>query len=341
MREDQLRVLANRGIIVPPYAEYIRDEWRENPDLAMDAQPSTITAQNVGIPAYLANLLDPRVIRVLTTPMRATEVFGEVKKGDWTTITAQFPMVESTGEVASYGDYNNNGSAGSNYQWVPRQSYHFQTITQYGDRETEMFGLAQINYVADINYSSALTLNKFQNQTYLFGISGLQNYGMLNDPSLPTPIQPATKIAGGTTWAVAIASEVFADVLNVYTQLQTQMAGLIDRDTPMTLTMSPTLEPNLGKVTAYTLAPVRKAIMDNWPNLKIVTVPEFNTAAGQLMQLKVDSYEGDDTGYCAFTEKLRAGRVVPDLSSFKQKKIGGSFGCVIRRPVAVAQMLGM
>lgn len=340
MRNDELQVLAKRGIVVPSYSEYLKEEWRADPALALDAQPTTVTAQNVGIPAYLANLLDPKAVRVLVAPMKAAQIATEAKKGDWTTVTAQFAVVESTGEVSSYGDYNNNGSAGSNYNWVPRQSYHFQTITQYGDRETEMFGLAQINYVSDLNYSSALLLSKFMNSTYLYGVQGLQNFGLLNDPSLPTPITAGTKAAGGTTWAVALAVEIFNDVLALYTQLQTQMQGLVDRDTPMTLALSPIIEPYLGRVTSYTLASVRQAIKENWPNLKIITAPEYNTAGGELMQLYVDEFEGDKTAITAFTEKMRAGRVVPDLSSFRQKKIGGSFGAIIKRPVAVAQGLG-
>ncbi len=203
-----------------------------------------------------------------------------------------------------------------------------------------MFGLAQINYVSDLNYSSALVLNKFGNQMNLFGVFGLLNFGLLNDPGLLAPITPAIKAAGGTTWGVATAVEVFNDVLLLYTQLQTQMVGMIERDTPLTLVLSPIIEPNLGKVTAYTLASVRAAIKENWPALKIVTVPEYNTAAGELIQLWVDEYEGDKTGICAFTEKQRAGRIVADLSSYKQKKIAGGFGAIIKRPVAVAQMLG-
>lgn len=341
MRADQLQILEARGVVVPPYSEYLKEEWRDNPQLALDAQPSLITTANVGIPAYLANLLDPKVIRVLVTPMKAAEIAGETKKGNWTTVTTQFPMVETTVQVSSYGDYNDNGSTGSNYQWVPREAYHYQTITQYGDRETEMFGLAQINYVSDLNYSSALGMSKFQNKSYFYGIDGIANYGLLNDPSLPTPISPIAKVAGGTTWANATAVEVFNDVLALFTQLQVQLKGLIDRDTPMTLALSPTTEPNMGKVTAYTLASVRVAIKDNWKNLRIVTAPEYDTAAGGLMQLIVDELEGDKTTYAAFTEKMRAGRLISELSSYRQKKMGGTWGTIVRRPIAIAQMLGI
>ena len=36
-------------------------------------------------------------------------------------------------------------------------------------------------------------LNKFSNLTYFFGVQGLQNYGLLNDPHLNASLTPATK----------------------------------------------------------------------------------------------------------------------------------------------------
>lgn len=345
MKAEHIEALANRGVIVPDYAEMLPENWQSNPKIALDAAPVTVTSANAGIPSYLANLLDPKRIRVLVTPMKAAQACGEgtrgeVKKGDWTTLTTQFPVVESTGEVSSYGDYNNNGFAGSNYNWVPRQSYHFQTIVGYGDRETEIFGLAAMNYVADKNYSADLLMAKFMNQTYLYGVAGLQNYGMLNDPSLPAYITPSTKTAGGTTWAVGTAVEIFNDVLALYVQLQTQLAGMLDSEAKMTLVLSPIIEPYMDRVTSYTLAPARKAITDAFKNLRIVTVPEYSTAAGEVIQLIADELDGDQTAYCAFTEKMRAGPVVQELSAKRQKKTGGTWGAIIRRPVAIAQGIG-
>jgi hypothetical protein len=349
MKESDRQGLLARGIVPQPYAEVLPENWRENPGptlnrlrMAYDAQPQTITAQNVGIPAYLANLLDPQMIRVLVTPMKAALAYSEVKKGEWTTVTAQFPVVETTGQVAAYSDYQQGGAVDSNYNWVPRQSFHVQTVSQYGDLETEMFGLAQINYVADVGYSSALVLNKWLNKDYLFGLEGPQNYGALNDSSLSAPITPSTKLAGGTTWAVAQAYEIMNDGILLYTQLQTQLQGYaLDRDTPMTMVLPPTVEPNLGKGTQYTLVSVRSWFKENFPNMRIITVPETATPSGNLIQLFVDEIDGVRSVYCAFTEKLRAGRIVPELSAFRQKKIGGGWGAIWRRPIACAQMLGV
>lgn len=75
-------------------------------------------------------------------------------------------------------------------KWLPRQSYHFQTFTRWGERELDMYGAARIGWAAELNVASALTLNKFQNKSYFYGIAGLANYGLLNDPSLSAPITP-------------------------------------------------------------------------------------------------------------------------------------------------------
>ncbi|EOI9212752.1 DUF2184 domain-containing protein, partial [Salmonella enterica subsp. enterica serovar Mbandaka] len=48
-----------------------------------------------------------------------------------------------------------------------------------------------------------------------------------------------------------------------------------------------------------------------------------------------------DTGYCSFTEKMRAHAVVTESSAWKQKKSAGTWGAIIRQPLAYAQMLGV
>jgi hypothetical protein len=309
--------------------------------LAMDAQPALVTVSNSGIPAFLSTFVDPKLIEVLVSPMKAAEIVGgEMKKGDWTTQTAMFPMVESTGETSSYGDYSENGSVGVNSNFPQRQSYHYQVMTQWGERELEMAGLAKIDWANRMNIASALTLNKFQNKTYFFGVDGLQNYGLLNDPSLSAAITPTIKVAGGTTWANGTALEILADVTKLYKQLQTQAGGLIDLETKMTLAMSPLSEVYLTKTTEFNVN-VADLLKKNYPGLTIKTAPEYTTLSGELVQLMADEIEGQRTADTAFTEKMRAHPVVVQSSSYKQKKSQGTWGTIIYRPVFIAQMLGV
>lgn len=316
--------------------------------MAMDAAYPLVTTSNSGIPAMLSTYIDPKLIQFLVAPMKAVEAAGgERKLGDWTLRTTMFPMVESTGEATSYGDYNNSGSAGVNVQFPQRQSYHYQVMTQWGERELAEMGLAKIDLAAQKNIASVLTLNKYQNKTYLFGVSGLQNYGMLNDPTLPADITPNTKAAGGTAWILptgqinATNLEIFQDVQKLVYQLINRNQGLVDAMSPMTMIMGP--QPNLAMTVAngtVTTVVAWDLINKAFPNLKVVVVPEYATASGQKIQIVVDEVEGQRTMECAFTEKMRAHPIIPEASSFKQKKSAGTWGTVIYRPGMVASGLG-
>lgn len=317
--------------------------------MAMDAAYPLVTNANSGIPAMLSTYIDPKLIEVLIAPMKAAQAAGSEKKtGDWTTRTAMFPVIESTGEATSYGDYNNSGSSGANFQFPQRQSYHFQTITQWGERELADAGLAKIDWAARLNIASALTLNKYQNKTYLFGVSGLQNYGMLNDPALPADLTPNTKAAGGTAWidntgaVKATNLEVFQDVQKMFFALQARNQGLIDPTDKLKLILSPQSSVGLtianGTVTTVTAWDL---ITKAFPNISYETVPEYATAGGQKIQMVLEEYEGQRTWDPSFTEKMRAHPVVLDLSAFKQKKSAGTWGTVIYRPSFVSSMLGI
>lgn len=340
-----LNALEAQGIAfdaaIGPRLAYIEDHWRGDVRLAMDAQSTPVTTPNAGIPAYLSNLLDPDVVRVLTTPLRAAEIFGETKKGDWVTSTTQFPIIEATGETSSYGDYNNNGSSGANANWIPRQSYHFQTISHWGEQEIEKYGLAKIDYASEVNIASAETLSRFLNKTYFFGVAGLQNKGALNDPDLSAPLVPGTKAAGGLTWANGTADEIYKDILALFAKLQQQMVGnMPDDDAELTLAYSPAMSAHLKKLSPFNVS-VKQMLTENFPNMTLKTAPEYGTAGGQLVQMILTKVDGRDTTYCAFTEKMRAHPVIPDLSSWKQKKSAGTWGAIIRYPIAIAQTLGV
>jgi hypothetical protein len=323
-----------------PMQGFIPPEMAHDSTLAMDALPGLITQSNSGIPAFLTTFIDPKVIEILVTPNRAARILGENKKGDWTTTTALFPVAESAGEVSSYGDYANNGEVTANVNWPSRQSYHYQTITEWGERQLAMMGVAQIDWASRLNISSARIMDKFQNRSYFYGVSGLQCYGLLNDPNLTAPVSPITKAAGGFTWTVATAPEIFEDIKKLYTQLVTQSGGNIDMQSKMKLCLSPAKEADLAKLSPFNVS-VADMLKKTYPNMEIVSAVEYTTQAGEYVQLIVDNVEGQDTGYAAFTEKMRSHGVVKEMSAFKQKKSGGTWGAIITMPLGIASMLGI
>lgn len=299
--------------------------------LAMDAQPGLTTVGNSGIPAWMLNYVDPQLIEIILQPTKAAEVFGEMKKGDWTTETATFMTVEPTGEVSSYGDYNNNGVSGVNVNFPQRQSYHYQVFTRWGEREVARAGEAKIDYVARVNEASVNALNRFQNKTYLFGVKGLQNYGVLNDPSLPA------STAAAKTWANSTGEEVYESIRKLFQNLLKQTGGKIDMNTPLLLVCSPTASVDLTKTNQYNVNVIDQ-LKKNFPNLRVETIPEYSAASGETVQLIVEELDGQRTLDCAFTEKMRAHNMVLEASSIKQKKSQGTWGTIIYRPFCIATM---
>jgi|SRR5579872_1254717 len=349
-----------RGVIFPAASSYLPEAYRNDYGLAMDAYPGAPQAliqtdPNSAVPALLTTYIDPDVYEVLFAPNAAAEIFGEVRKGDWLMDTALFPIAEHAGEVSSYGDRSNNGRATANTNWANYQSYLWQTIMEYGERELERAGLARLNWVSELNKSAATLMDKFHNLTYFFGVTGLQNYGLLNDPLLAAPLTPATKAAGGVTWFTsggapnATANEVYNDIVAIFQALVTANAGNVDRKTKMTLGVSPQSSVALTFTNSFNVN-VEDLLKKNFPDLEVKTAVQYGAqtasnpqgnAAGNLVQLLAESVQGQDVGFCAFNEKMRAHKIIFDLSSYRQKVTGGSWGAVIRYPVGISSMVGV
>lgn len=375
MRDLQLRAeLAERGVFFPntavlahdgtPEARARHQAWRRDFLLAadaaphlftpevrdyreglmgIDAQPGLVTTPNAGIPLLFASIVDPEVIRILFTPVRAVEIMGgEAQRGTWVDQVAYFPTAESTGQVATYGDYSENGAVDVNANWTPRQPYHWQAFKRWGEQQIARWGAAGLNYSGELDVSMALVFSKFKNKTYFYGVAGLTNYGLLNDPSLIAAISPNTKAdtSQGLTWLVAEALEIFNDVLKLYGQLVTQMGGNVEMTDAMTLALSTTRQPKLLTTNEFGLN-VEDLLKKAFPNLTIKAAPEYTTPGGELMQLILPNVDGARTALPAYTEAQRAHAIVTEPSAWAQKNSAGSWGTILRRPIAVAQMLGI
>ena len=307
-------------------------------------QPSLVTSPNSAIPAFLTTYIDPKLIQVLLTPLKAEEIYGVTKKGDWITQTAMFIMTEMTGETAAYGDFNESGRSDANVNYPQRQSFNFQTFTEWGDMQLERMGAGKVDWAALLNVSSANTLNRFMNLLYFFGAGGgLQNYGGLNDPSLWPALTPSTKAAGGTSWANALPTEILADVQTCYAQLTGQAKGLggnITRDAKMTLAIDPTTDTYIANTNSWGLT-AAEMIKKAFPGLTIKTAVQYLSGTTYSLQLIADEIEGQRTMEAAFNEKMRAHRIIPATSSFRQKKSAGCWGTIVYRPAGVVSMAGI
>lgn len=310
------------------------------PVLVCDAQPELVTVTSSGFPAYLTNILDPNWIDVAFTPMKAAQIMGgEVQKGNWLTNTNTFKVRELTGTVATYGDFNTNGNSGANVNFPATQSYHYQVMAQWGEKEAAEAGLAAIDWASSQHEAAALALNKFQNKSYFYGIAGQATYGLLNHPNLPAPIVATSQwnLAGTT------AEVIYEDIRRMFVQIQIQSKGTIDAFAPMTLVVSNEIQLAFNKANSFGMT-VYKYLKENFPNITFENAVEYNTgsaAGGQLVQLIVKSVNGQRTVFPGYTEKLRSHNMEVRTSSYAQKKSQGTWGTVLVYSYAIAQMTGV
>ena len=329
---------AQYGFVFPNARMWLSPENRAR--IAEDA--ALVTTPNTTVPAELLAYIDPMVIEIMTAPRRAREIFGEEKKGDWTTPYAKWRADEMTGRTEPYSDYANGTTSGVNSEWQTRPQYIFQTSITYGDLEVAMSSAAKVNLAASKQRAAANVIDIDQNRFYLLGVAGKEIYGILNDPNLPDAITAgATGTGSSTKPADKTTTQIYNDILALFAELSSQSSGLIDRDTPLKLCLSPEMAVRLGAATDFNVS-VLDMLTRYFSNISIVTVPELHSmTAGETVFLIAPEVNGQKSGLLAFGEKIRALRVIPDMSSFRQKYVGTTYGGIVLMPFAFAQMTGM
>lgn len=315
-------------------------------DAVPNYTPGTlVTEPNDGFLVQFFNYIDPTEIPILVAPNRAAEIFGEGKIGSWEQMFATFMLSEDVGQVSAYSDAGRGGTADTNLNYEQRQQFLVQAFIEAGDLQMSRAGAARFDLLGKKRRAQAQTLNKWQNRSYFFGISGLRNYGVLTDPSLTAAVAPTTGATSGKiAWADKTALEIYGDFVASYGRLQSNAQGLLDKDmdetTKIVWCIAPGDRTYLKKTNEFGLS-VEKLVKENFPNSEIVTAPQFSTASGNLLYGFVPEIEGVRTIECAFSEKMRTHRIEYESSMMRQKATSGSWGAIVKVPLLVDQTIGI
>ncbi len=300
-----------------------------------------VTTPNAALPITALMFQSPKAIKVLLAKRAATEMYDEVKYGTFADELVQWRMDEITGSVSSYDDFANKTPSGTNYNFVQRDNFVFDTFIRVGDRESEQAGKNKIALMADRQKAAYTTVAIAHNKFQLYGVAGKRVYGILNDPNMLPALAPIANSSGDLVWEDKTTKEIFADVIELFTSVVTKSGANVDANTPMTLALAPESYVQLGKATDFNVS-VLDMLNKYFKNMKYVSVPELTADDGvNTMRLSVDNVDGQKTGECCITEKMRTFTAVRETSSVHQKVAGGTLGAVIYRPVLVGTMTGI
>lgn len=317
--------------------------WIDKRNIAPLAQDAAlITTPNSTVPAEFLAYIDPDVVEILTAPRKAREIFDEARRGDWTSSYEKWRVDEAVGKTEPYADYAHGTTANINSEWLTRQQYVFQTSITYGDYECAATSAVKIELAAEKQRSAAQVIDIDYNRFALLGVAGRNIYGILNDPNLPPAITASpTGVGGSTRWQDKTAPQIYDDCLTLFNELVKQSQGFIDRNSPLKLCLSPSMAVKLGASTDFNVS-VFDMLNKYFSNLTIVNLPELSTRpSGDTAMMIASEVAGKQTGYIGYSEKIMAGRVIPDLSSFSQKYVSTTYGAIIKYPLAVSSMIGI
>ncbi len=308
--------------------------------IAQDA--ALVTSPNMGVPVEFGAYIDPTVVEILTAPRNARQIFREEKKGDWTTPYTKFRVSEMVGGTEEYSDYANGVTSDVNNEWMSREQYLFQTTINYGDREVALASTAKLSLASDKQRAAATRIEIDSNKFYLTGVAGHSIYGIFNDPNLPESITAASTGTGNSPlWDNKSTVQIYNDILALFAQLAEQSNGLIDQTTPLKLCISPAMNRYLGTATDFNVS-VWDMLRKYFTKIDVVPLPELHALDGdETIFLIAPEVAGQKSATLAFSEKMRSGRLIPDMSSFRQKFISTTYGGIIYMPFAFASMTGM
>lgn len=315
--------------------------------LANDADPQPMLPPNGGIPAIVSSFIDPVVVRTVFANLVSQELFPEKRMGSWAQDNIMIQRVEPTGRVVAYEDYSEDGAVQVTNSWENRSVYRYQTMVTYGELEQERMGLTGLAYAAEKQRAAAITLNQAANKFYFFGVAGIDNFGILNDPDLPASISPIPdpNAAGAVRWESKSVLGIYNDILALYQDLITRTNGIlgdgINMASNLVLAMSPQVSVWFKRANEIFGNTVEKMVRDSFPNIRFVIAPQYSTPAGELVQMMATEIQGQQTGYLAYSDKLRAHPLITMTSYWKQKYSGATYGAVITQPLAVSSMLGV
>lgn len=310
----------------------------------------TISAGTIATPAqFLQNWL-PGLVRTITTARRIDELVGISVGGEWSDEEVVQQVLEHTGSAVPYGDLTNIPLASWNPSYDRRTVVRFEQGFQVGRLEEDRTSrIPNINTAAEKRASAAMALEILRNRIGFYGyITGDgRTFGILNDPNLPPY---ATVATNGTTtqWPGKTFLQITADIREALGALQTQSGDNIDPERDRIVLAVSSNRFQYFTVTSDFGISVRDWLRSTYPNVRVVSVPEFNGANGgsNIFYLYAENVDdGSSDGGRTFDQivpaKLQSLGVEQRAKSYIEDYTNATAGVMLKRPWAIVRRSGI
>lgn len=313
---------------------------------AMDAALSPlITTASAGVPIQFLQTFLPGLVEVLTQARKIDELVPPSTAGAWEDEEIIQGIKEPVGIAVPYADYSNVPFSSWNLNFERRSIVRFESGLRVGRLEEERSGRMNVSSAAEKRNSSALALDIQRNRVGFFGyVSGDgRTFGLLNDPALPAYVT----VAGGT-WPTKTFLQITADIRTALGTLRQRSGDNIDVGKVAITLAIPTGSFDFLTVTSDFGNSVADWLRTTYPNVRVVTVPEFTGANGgaNVMYVYADRIQdggtdGGETFMQAVPARFMALGVDQAVKYYEEGFTNATAGVILKRPFAVVRYSGI
>lgn len=298
-----------------------------------------ITANNIGMPAGILTQLSAQHVENVLAKRTGEEVLKRKEKLlDWSDTEYILPFTEQAGKTTPYGDFAQPEVTGMNVNYNKYGHYLFSTKYIYGERESEQFSKAKINYPDMVLGAATEAIAIEMNRTAFYGYienSGNQFlcYGLLNNPSL------SNYVASAKTFTAMTWEEIMAFFATAIKDLVTQTGNIINGQSVIRVPIAAAAYATLqSKYTTLGIS-VLETLNKTYPNMTFVPAIELDGAdsGDDVIYFIGETPAGGlpDTTKLGFSEIAKMGNVVTSDYSYSQAMSAGTVGAIVYKPFLI------
>lgn len=318
--------------------------------IGMDAIQQGVTTPSIpNLVQFLQNWL-PGFVKVLTAARKIDELIGITTAGNWEDEQIVQGVLENTGTAVPYGDYTNVPLSSWNVNYTPRTVVRFEEGMRVGRLEEARAARERVNSGESKRESAGLALEIQRNTVGFNGYNAGQNltYGFLNDPNLPAYVTVATGASTSTLWSRKTYLEIIADIRAGIVAIRTASQDQIDPEkTPITLAIA-TNSVDYLSVTSNFGNSVRDWLTETYPNVRVCSAPQLNSANGganvfYMYADRVEDLSTDDgrTWVQVVPAKFQLLGVQQMAKGYEEDYSNATAGVMLKRPYAVYRATGI
>ena len=307
---------------------------------------SSLTTASITTPVqFLQNWL-PGFVRVITAARKIDDLIGIQTVGSWEDEEVVQGILEPEGTAQPYGDYTNVPLSSWNANYVARTIVRFEQGMSVGMLEEARAARVRIASAAEKRAGAAIMLDIQRNRVGFYGYndgSG-QTYGFLNDPNLPAYVSAPTG-----NWATGTFITITADIRTALAGLQVQSMDQIDvQKDQITMGLAMEVYQFLTVTTTYSSFTVREWLVQNYPNVRVISAPELggaNAGANVAYFYAEKMNDGGSDGGMTFAQvvpsKFMTLGVEKRSKSYIEDYSNATAGVMVKRPIAVYRQTGL